>query len=135
MPGHTYRFLTVKPLFAFGHGLSYTSFNVVKARVRFGRLVVKVKNTGHRDGTETVQLYVRRPGDAAGPVKTLRGFQRVDVPAGKCRRVVIRLDDSTFDWWSDATQKMQPLKGEYELLVGTSSGDDGLKVMKYKYKG
>ena len=135
MPGHTYRFLKEKPLFAFGHGLSYTGFEVVKARVRFGRLVVKVRNTGHRDGTETVQLYVRRPDDVAGPLKTLRGFRRVDVPAGRTRRAVIRLEDRTFDWWSNETQRVQPLKGEYELLVGTSSEDDGLKVLKYKYRG
>ena len=135
MPGHTYRFLKEKPLFAFCHGLSYTGFEVVRARVRFVRLVVKVRNTGHRDGTETVQLYVRRPGDVAGPLKTLRGFRRVDVPAGRTRRSVIRLEDRTFDWWSNETQRVQPLEGEYELLVRTSSEDDGLKVLKYKYKG
>ncbi|MGM9738802.1 MAG: glycoside hydrolase family 3 C-terminal domain-containing protein [Candidatus Cryptobacteroides sp.] len=135
MHGHTYRFIAGKPLFAFGYGLSYTDFKMVKAKVRFGRLVVKVKNTGLRDGTETMQLYVRRPDDTAGPVKTLRGFRRVDVPAGKTRKVVIRLNDSIFDWWSDETQRVQPLKGVYELHLGTSSDDEGMKVLRYKYRG
>lgn len=104
MKGRTYRFFAGDPLYPFGFGLSYSTFSYSKPKVRGAflwlpkRLVVKVKNTSNVDGYETVQLYVRRPGDKEGPVKTLRGFQKVFVPAGKTRRVVFKLTPEMFAW-------------------------------------
>lgn len=133
MEGHTYRYFRGEPLFPFGHGLSYTTFEYGKASVKGGKLVIPVKNTGAVAGDEVVQLYIRRPDDPAGPIKTLRGFQRVTVAPGKTVNVEIPLTDETFLWWDEAAQDMTPLHGEYELMYGGSSADASLTRMPYTY--
>ena len=133
MEGHTYRYFRGEPLFPFGHGLSYTIFEYGKASVENGKLVVPVKNVGSVAGDEVVQLYVRRPDDPAGPIKTLRGFQRVTVAPGKTVNVEIPLTDETFLWWNEAAQDMTPLHGDYELMYGGSSAAADLTVMPYTY--
>ena len=125
MQGRTYRFFEGEPLFPFGFGLSYTAFEYGEPAVRGGRLTVKLTNKGSREGTETVQLYVRRPGDD-GPRLTLRGFRRVTVAAGESAKVHFRLDDEVFSWWDGS--EVRPLEGEWELLVGGSS--DALKCCR-----
>ena len=128
MAGHTYRFMKENPLYPFGYGLSYTTFKVGKPRVLWGKkVVVKVKNTGDRDGEEVVQLYVRKEGDQGGPVKTLRGFKRVRVPAHRSRRVVVPLTPETFNWWSEDEQDVVPGSGRYVLMIGTSSSGEDLQ--------
>ena len=128
MAGHTYRFMKENPLYPFGYGLSYTTFKVGKPRVLWGKkVVVKVKNTGDRDGEEVVQLYVRKEGDQGGPVKTLRGFKRVRVPAHRSRRVVVPLTPETFNWWSEDEQDVVPGRGLYVLMIGTSSSGEDLQ--------
>ena len=131
MEGHTYRFFRGEPLYPFGYGLSYTTFEYGEASVKRGQIVIPVTNTGACDGTEVVQLYVSRPDDSAGPVKTLRGFKRVSIPAGETVNVSIPLDSETFLWWDESTQNMVPLKGEYKLLYGGSSAS--LKEMEYRF--
>ena len=133
MEGHTYRYFRGEPLFAFGYGLSYTTFAYSQPTVKGKKVVVSVTNTGKVDGTEVVQLYVRRPDDAAGPVLTLRGFQRVAVPAGKTVKVTFPLTDETFEWWDESAQNMVPLRGQYELLVGGSSDMCDLQTVPYKF--
>ncbi|MBR6081622.1 MAG: glycoside hydrolase family 3 C-terminal domain-containing protein, partial [Salinivirgaceae bacterium] len=133
MEGHTYRYFRGEPLFAFGYGLSYTTFAYSQPTVKGKKVVVSVTNTGKVDGTEVVQLYVRRPDDAAGPVLTLRGFQRVAVPAGKTVKVTLPLTDETFEWWDESAQNMVPLRGQYELLVGGSSDMCDLQTVPYKF--
>ena len=123
MKGHTYRYFEGEPLFPFGFGLSYTTFLYGKAHVHGHSLVIPVTNTGKVEGTEVVQLYVRRPDDAAGPRKTLRAFRRVSIPAGKTVKVSLPLTDETFRWWSEQAQDMVPMRGKYELLYGGSSED------------
>ena len=91
MTGRTYRFMKERPLFPFGYGLSYTTFTYGAATFNKQTVdsednlsvVVPVSNTGSRDGEEVVQVYLSKVGDEAGPVKTLRAFKRVSVPAGK----------------------------------------------------
>ena len=133
MEGHTYRYFRGKPLFPFGFGLSYTDFHFGAAKVQNGVLEFTVRNTGKRNGTEVVQLYVRKPGDVGGPNKTLRAFQRVTVMAGGSATVRIPLDDEVFTWWSESAQNMVPMHGEYELLYGSSSDDSDLKKLNYKF--
>ena len=133
MEGHTYRYFRGKPLFPFGFGLSYTDFHFSAAKVQNGVLEFTVRNTGKRNGTEVVQLYVRKPGDVGGPNKTLRAFQRVTVMAGGSATVRIPLDDEVFTWWSESAQNMVPVHGEYELLYGSSSDDSDLKKLNYKF--
>ncbi len=130
MEGHTYRYFRGEPLFPFGFGLSYTSFEYGDAKVKGKTLEIPVTNTGSVEGTEVVQLYVRRPDDAEGPVKTLRGFQRVTIPAGQTVTVSLPLDKETFLWWDDKAQDMKPVKGTYELQYGGSSAQ--VKTLTYK---
>lgn len=133
MEGHTYRFFRDKPLFEFGFGLSYTSFKYGDARVEDGALVVPVSNVGKRDGDEIVQLYVKKPGDPDGPIKTLRGFQRVSVPKGETVEVRLPLTDDTFSWWDEDAWNVKPVHGSYILMYGPSSADSSLKTIDYIY--
>ncbi len=132
MKGRTYRFFDGDPLFPFGHGLSYTTFRYGKAKVKRGMLVIPVKNTGNREATEVVQFYVRRPSDPFGPIKTLRGFMRITIPAGKTVKARFALKDETFLGWNEEEEDMLPLKGKWELLYGGSSGE--LKSLQYEWK-
>ena len=133
MKGHTYRFFTGEPLWCFGYGQSYTSFKIERVRARCRKVVVKLTNTGDRDGDEVLQLYVSRPSDPDGPIRTLRGFKRVSVPAGKTACVKIPLSRETFSWWNARRGKMRPLRGRYVLQVGTSSDPAGLVSLRYRY--
>ncbi len=133
MQGHTYRFFRGEPLYPFGFGLSYTTFAYGEAKVKGKKITIPVTNTGDREGTEVVQLYVRKPDDAAGPLKTLRAFRRVTVPVGQTAQVTIPLDKETFLWWDEKAQDMVPVRGNYELLYGGSSADSALKTVSYKF--
>ena len=132
MQGHTYRYFKGKPLYAFGFGLSYTTFKYGRAKIKNNSIIIPVKNTGKRDGTEIVQVYVRRPADKNGPSKTLRIFRRVFVPAGETVKVCLPLEDETFLWWSEEAQDMVPLPGKYRLLYGGSS--DKLRSKRYTFR-
>lgn len=131
MEGRTYRYFRGSPLFAFGFGLSYSQFSYGEAQVESGRLIVPVTNDSPRDGAEVVQLYVRDPEDANGPLKTLRGFCRVVIPAGKTVEATLPLTDETFLAWSEADGDMVPKHGRWELLYGGSS--DNLQVLNYVF--
>lgn len=133
MEGHTYRYFRGEPLFPFGFGLGYTDFHFGAGHVRDGVLEFSVKNTGKRNGTEVVQLYVRKPDDPSGPNKTLRAFRRVTLMPGATTTVRIPLDDEIFTWWSESAQNMVPVHGEYELLFGSSSADKDLKKVHYRF--
>jgi beta-glucosidase len=133
MKDRTYRFFTGKPQWAFGYGQSYTTFKVGRVRVRGGKAIVKVTNTGSRAGEEVVQLYVSKKRDKQGPIRTLRAYKRVYVPAGKTVQVEIPLTEETFLWWSEKDQDMVPTHGRYVLQVGTSSDPKDLRCKKYRY--
>ena len=135
MEGRTYRYFRGTPLYPFGYGLSYTKFKY--GRPKFKTLddgtkavVVKVKNRGRRDGDEIVQLYISRPDDAEGPVKALRGMKRVSLKARKAAKVVIPIEEDTFNWWDAEAGRVVPRSGEYVLHVGGSSADSAQKTVK-----
>jgi len=138
MKGRTYRYMTAEPLFRFGYGLSYTSFSMGDARfnntqIKEGGhivLTVPVTNNGKRGGTEIVQVYVKKVNDADGPVKTLRGFKRIDVDAGKTVNAVIDLASSAFEFYDEKALKMAVTPGEYEIFYGNSSATKDLKTQK-----
>ena len=134
MKGRTYRYMTGKPLYPFGYGLSYSSFKYGKAKLRkSGEKVyvsVKVKNTSKLDGQEVVQLYLRRPGDTEGPSHALRAFKRVSIPKGKTVTVEFELTPDSFEWFDTNHNVMAPLPGKYEILYGPSSDLTMLKKLK-----
>jgi beta-glucosidase len=137
MKGRTYRFMS-DPLFPFGFGLSYTTFSIGDARIYknvFNKgesvdLIIPVSNTGKLDGTEIVQVYIHKMNYTDGPIKTLRGFQRVDIAAGKTNEITIALPESAFEFFDRASGKMAVTSGEYEILYGTSSDSKDLKMKK-----
>jgi beta-glucosidase len=138
MKGRTYRYMTGAPLFPFGYGLSFTSFSIGNASASKNeiangediQLTIPVSNTGKRDGTEIVQVYVRKVNDTNGPAKTLRGFQRIEVPKGKTMNAVIDLPYSSFEFYDDKALEVKVTPGEYEIFYGTSSDEKDLKTMK-----
>lgn len=142
MTGRTYRFMKERPLFPFGYGLSYTTFTYGAAT--FSKqtvdsednlsLVVPVSNTGSRDGEEVVQVYLSKVGDEAGPVKTLRAFKRVSVPAGKTVNVHITLSKKDLEWWNEGTHSIQFCPGEYQVWIGGSSDEKALSKYAIQLK-
>ena len=136
MKGRTYRYFN-DPLFAFGYGQSYTTFEIGEAKLNGKgtdyQVSIPVTNTGKCNGTEIVQLYIRDLSDKEGPLKSLRGFQRVDVKAGQTATATIALDAKSFEFWDAATNTMRTKSGQYEILYGTSSCDKDLKRMTIKF--
>ena len=130
MKGRTYRYFS-DPLFAFGYGQSYTTFAIGDATIEGQggsyKVSVPVTNSGQRNGTEIVQLYIRNTADQDGPLKSLRGFQRVDVKAGQSATATIALTPESFEFWDAETNTMRTKPGTYEILYGNSSLDKDLK--------
>ena len=134
MAGRTYRYFKGEPLYPFGYGLSYTTYEYGKPSYKNNKVRVDVKNTGGMDGTEIVQVYMRRPADKEGPVKTLRGYARVDLKAGEKKTVEIDFPRERFENWDPQTNTMRVVPGRYELLVGASSMDKDLKKINVTIK-
>ena len=138
MKGRTYRYMTEKPLYPFGYGLSYSTFKYGKAKIRKDGdkvyVTVNVKNTSKVDGDEVVQLYLRRPGDTEGPSHALRGFKRVSIPAGNSVDVEFELTSESFEWFDTNHNVMATMPGKYEILYGPSSDLTVLKSLKYEIK-
>lgn len=106
------------PRWAFGHGLSYTRFEVSAALDRKGRVAVTAANTGERAGDCVIQVYVAPPpGSPHRPVKELKRFARLSLQAGESKNLSFELDERCFAVWSDGW-KASP--GEYTILVGDS---------------
>ena len=126
MEGHTYRYFRGEPLYPFGYGLSYSKFVYGKPRFANGQLTLPVSNKSRRDGTEIVLVYINKAGDIDGPIRTLRAFQRVDVPAGCTKEVSIPLPDTAFEWWDAKSNAMRILPGQYFIQVG----DKKLKITR-----
>ena len=139
--GRTYRYMS-DPLFPFGFGMSYTTFSIGRAKlnktaVKVGetvRLTIPVINQGKRDGTEIVQAYVRKVNDPDGPLKTLKGFQRIELAAGKTGQAVIELSTNSFEFFDRESMEMIVAPGEYEVMYGNSSDDKDLKTEKITIK-
>lgn len=130
--GRTYMYFQGDPLYPFGHGLSYTDFEYTKletntADVEEGmplRARVSLKNTGTRDGEEVVQLYVRHlRSRLPRPLKELKGFRRVAVPAGETRIVDLELRTTDLGYWDADARRFLVEDGEVEISIGASSSD------------
>lgn len=117
----------IEPQWCFGHGLSYTTFEYRDLSASSEGVSLTVANTGEVDGREVVQVYVGASGGAATgtrrPLRELRGFAKVSLPAGEAARVDVPLGEPAFRRWDAATHGWLVDAGEYEISVGASSRD------------
>ncbi|WP_336772497.1 beta-glucosidase [Paenibacillus sp. MMO-58] len=122
----------IQPLFPFGHGLSYTSFDYSELAADKGTLTdtdtlkvsVKVTNTGGRAGMEVVQLYVRdKVSKVIRPDKELKGFDKIRLEPGESKVVSFELDKRSFAYYDEELRDWTVETGEFELLIGRSSQD------------
>ena len=140
MEGHTYRYFRGEPLYAFGYGLSYTTFEygdatLSKASVKAGNSVditIPVKNTGAIDGDEVVQVYVKSLDNPEAPIKSLKGFKRVNIAAGQQASVKITLDKGAFEYYDENIDELSVKPGKYQILYGPSSQDKDLKAIAFE---
>ena len=127
----------IKPLFAFGHGLSYTTFEYGKATVDKNTmdangkltLTVPVTNTGKREGSEVVQLYIRDvKSTLPRPVKELKGFQKVKLAPGETRNLTFTIDKEALSYFDDTRHEWVAEPGKFEAIVAASATDIRAKV-------
>ena len=140
----------IKPLYAFGYGLSYTTFKYSDldispskqnslAKISFTvskledendlvNVSFTVTNTGKRAGAEIAQLYIGQENPPVDrPIKELKGFKKVYLQPGESETVTLPLNLRSFAYWDEATQKWIALPGTYKVLVGAASDDIKLK--------
>ena len=131
MEGRTYRYFHGEPLYAFGYGLSYTTFEYGDAKLK-GRkeISIPVTNTGSVDGQEVVQVYVKSLDNPEAPIKSLKGFKRVCIAAGQTVTVKIALTDEAFEYYDEAVDGLSVKPGRYQILYGGSSRDEDLKAVE-----
>jgi len=138
MKGRTYRYMTETPLYPFGYGLSYTTFDYRNVKLSANTitkdqnvtLTLDIANTGKRNGDEVAQIYIKNPNDPSGPIKALKAFSRVNIKAGKTQKVSFLLEPKAFWSFSDNTQTFEVRPGKYQILYGGSSDDKALKSIE-----
>ena len=122
----------IKPLFPFGHGLSYTTFAYGKPSADKKTMTaddaisftVNVKNTGTREGQEVVQLYISdKKSSLPRPVKELKGFQKVKLAPGEEKAVTLTIDKKALSFFDDAKHEWVAEPGKFEAVIGSSSRD------------
>ncbi|CAF0857967.1 unnamed protein product [Adineta ricciae] len=147
----------IAPRFAFGYGLSYTTFSFSQldiskvsnskqsayrqrrirpySNMRTAKLyqpvydvTFTVTNTGKRDGSEVPQLYLGFPGEAEQPPKVLRGFERVYLAAGESKQVTLTLTQKDISYWNVVNQKWTTAPGTYNFWVATSADKNDVKL-------
>ena len=148
MKNRTYRYFTGQPQYAFGYGLSYTTFSVGKGKLEKEKVKVKseksatalpytlkltvpVTNTGKCAGTETVQVYVKALDDAGAPIKALKGFQKLSLAPGETQKATITLDGEAFEYYNEMIDELSVKPGRYKILYGTSSLDNDLQSFDF----
>lgn len=140
--GRTYMYFKGKPLYAFGHGLSYTTFkyNAVETNLetiaKNGeiKVTVSVTNTGNKDGDEVIQLYVKQLNSKVErPEKELKAFQRVFFKAGETKNVSLTLKAKDLEYWNIAKQQFELENNSIEIQIGSAS-DNILQTKKITVK-
>ncbi|MGI6264942.1 MAG: glycoside hydrolase family 3 C-terminal domain-containing protein [Acutalibacteraceae bacterium] len=129
--GFTYQYFKGDVDYPFGHGLSYTTYEYSNAKVdkttvdANGTLTasVDVKNTGDRDGSEVVQVYVVYPAADGRPVKQIKGYQKLDLAAGEKKTATIAIDVADCRFWDETAGKNVVPTGAYQIEIGASSTD------------
>ena len=156
MKNRTYRYFTGQPQYAFGYGLSYTTFSVghgklskkaIRARKAVGSssrsvqpegetvtLTVPVTNTGQREGSETIQVYVRALDNPDAPIKALKGFQKLSIAPGATQTATVTLGGDAFEYYDETIDELSVKPGRYQILYGTSSLDKDLQSLDFTVK-
>ncbi len=137
MSNRTYRYFSGKPLFAFGHGLSYSKFDYRHAKLASKKITAgqditvsfELKNTGDRDGDEVAQVYFRHVNSAVPqPQEALCGFVRVHLATGESSQVTIEIPAERLRYWDTTTKQYVVEPGKYQLLVASASDDIRAKL-------
>ena len=142
MENRTYRYFKGEPQYAFGYGLSYTTFKYGQGKLSKtsmtadGKvtLTVPVTNTGSREGAEIVQVYVKALDYPDAPIKSLKGFQKVFLNAGQTAQAVITLDGESFEYYDPSIDELSTRPGRYKILYGSSSLDKDLQSLDFVVK-
>jgi beta-glucosidase len=125
MKRRTYRYFDGQPLFPFGYGLSYSKFaysnvKLSSSSLKAGaslRVDADIRNSSGIAGEEVAQLYLAFPSLPGAPIRALRGFQRVSIPAGSTRHVQFTLDSRDLSYVTEAGDRMVAA-GSYRIFVG-----------------
>jgi beta-glucosidase len=137
MTNRTYRYFTGKPLYAFGHGLSYTKFDYSSGKLDSKKiapngtvkLTFTVKNTGARDGDDVAQVYYRHVNSKVPQAKqALCSFKRVSLQKGKSTQVTLEIPAERMRYWDTEKKQYVVESGDYEILVGSASDEIHLRL-------
>ena len=142
MENRTYRYFRGTPLYAFGYGMSYTTFQYGKGRLSKSSmkadgkvtLTVPVTNTGNRQGEEIVQVYVKALDYPEAPIKSLKGFTKLKLAPGETRKATITLDGEAFEYYDPSIDELSTRPGRYQILYGSSSLDKDLQSIPFTVK-
>ncbi|MCU1250179.1 MAG: beta-glucosidase-like glycosyl hydrolase [Edaphobacter sp.] len=135
--GFTYLYFKGIPLYAFGHGLSYTQFKYSNIKLSQNKISTAgevdvsfdLQNSGSRGGSEVAQMYVHQvKSNVVQPIKSLRGFQRVTLDPGETKHVTIALPASQLSYYDVVTHKFIVVPGMFNVMVGSSSDDIRLRT-------
>jgi beta-glucosidase len=137
MENRTYRYFRGQPQYAFGYGLSYTTFGYGKGKLSKNAmkangnvtLTVPVTNTGKVAGDEVVQVYVKALDYPDAPIKSLRGFQKLSLQPGQTANAVITLDGEAFEYYDPSIDELSTRPGRYQILYGSSSREADLQSL------
>ncbi|MGD1084748.1 MAG: glycoside hydrolase family 3 C-terminal domain-containing protein, partial [Verrucomicrobiota bacterium] len=130
--GFTYMYLNGKPLFPFGHGLSYTTFKYGALELSDSKIAstnritatIDITNTGRREGDEVVQLYVHEMNPSVKrPGKELRGFQRVHLLPGETKKVEMTVPGEKLAFYDESIHRFRVKPGGFQIMIGASSED------------
>ncbi|WP_336686947.1 beta-glucosidase [Chryseobacterium bernardetii] len=142
MQGRTYRYMTEKPLYPFGHGLSYSKFvygdsklgkNIISTSENV-TITIPVTNVSEMDGEEVVQVYIKRNNDVQAPVKTLRAFERTLIRSKETKNIQLTLSKDSFAFYDEKADDLVAKPGDYTIFYGGTSDDAGLKSIPLTVK-
>ena len=136
MDGRTYRYFSGTPLYAFGYGLSYTTYDYGKAKLsakkmtRDGKVTVTIPvyNIGSMSGEEIVQVYIRALDNESAPIRELKGFAKLDIQPGASKTAVIELTGESFQYYDESIDELSTRPGRYQIYYGSSSRPQDLRL-------
>ncbi len=142
MENRTYRYFRGTPLYAFGYGLSYTTFEYGKGKLSKSSMkadgkvtiTIPVTNTGNRAGEEIVQVYIKALDYPEAPIKSLKGFAKLSLKPGEKGKAVITLDGEAFEYYDPSIDELSTRSGCYQIMYGSSSLEKDLKSLDFVVK-